>query len=361
MPTTNLGLPLLAADQAQKHVTVNEGLLAIDGIVQCAIKELNRNAPPTTAADGDRYIIGSAPTGAWTGKAYKLAIALDSAWRFHEPRPGWRVYNLADDTLYVLDSGSVWRKVVGLPDNGAVIQNAALLGLNTTADAANPLSARINKALFTALYAADGGDGSLLYTMNKETAADDVGLLLQTNYVLHAMLGLMGGDDFYFKVSPDGATFFDAIRILKDSGIVQMSRLPRFAANVNYDAYVPAAAWTTVPLNNATYNDQGMFDGGANKAVAPIAGTYMVGASLAWHQNGTNLPTDMRARLLKGASTVVHGPVQTKTLTEGVITLEFATMLTLAAADEISLQTWFSGADGYAAQNATGMWGYLIG
>lgn len=361
MPTTNLALPLLAADQAQKHVSVNEALVTVDGLVQCAIKELNRNAPPITPADGDRYLVGSAPTGAWTGKSYKLAVAVDGAWRFHEPRPGWRVYNLDDDVLYVLDSGSVWRKVVGLPDSGAEIQNAALLGLNTTADAANPLSARINKALFTALYAADGGDGSLLYTMNKETAGDDVGLLLQTNYVLHAMLGLMGGDDFYFKVSPDGSTFFDAIRILKDSGIVQMARLPRFAANVNYDTYIPAANWTTVPLNNGTYNDQGMFDGGANKAVAPIAGTYVIGASLAWHQNGTNLPTDMRARLLEGASTVVYGPVQTKTLTEGVITLEFATMLQLAASDEIRLQIWFSGADGYAAQNLTGMWGYSVG
>jgi hypothetical protein len=57
-----------------------------------------------------------------------------------------------------------------------------------------------------------------------------------------------------------------------------------------------------VPLNNATYNDQAMFDGGGNKAVAPIA------ASLAWHQNGTNLPTDMRARLLKGASTSFTAP-----------------------------------------------------
>lgn len=108
-------------------------------------------------------MIGSAPTGAWSGKAYKLAVALDGTWRFPEPRPGWRVYNLADDTLYILDSSSVWRKVVGLPDSGALIQNAALLGLNTTADAANPLSARINKALFTALYTADDRDGSLLY------------------------------------------------------------------------------------------------------------------------------------------------------------------------------------------------------
>jgi hypothetical protein len=41
-------------------------------------------------------------------------------------------------------------------------------------------------------------------------------------------------------VSPDGSTHFDAIRILKDSGIVQMARLPHFAANVNYDVYIPA-------------------------------------------------------------------------------------------------------------------------
>lgn len=80
---------------------------------------------------------------------------------------------------------------------------------------------------------------------------------------------------------------------------MKMARLPRFVANVNFDTYIPAAAWTTVPLNNGTYNDQGMFDGASNKMVAPIAGTYLVGASLAWHQNGTNLPTDMRARVLK--------------------------------------------------------------
>jgi hypothetical protein len=44
-----------------------------------------------------------------------------------------------------------------------------------------------------------------------------------------------------------------------------------------------------------------------------------------------------------------------------VITLELATMLTLAASDEIRLQIWFSGADGYAAQNLTGIWGHLVG
>ena len=37
MPTPNLGLPQLAADQAQKHVTVNEALYDLDALVQLAV------------------------------------------------------------------------------------------------------------------------------------------------------------------------------------------------------------------------------------------------------------------------------------------------------------------------------------
>jgi hypothetical protein len=96
----------------------------------------------------------------------------------------------------------------------------------------------------------------------------------------------------------------------------------------------------------------------ANTALARFAGTYVIGASLARHQNGSNLPTDKRARFLKGAWTVVQGPVQTKTLTERVITLEFAVMPQLAAVGH--LQTWFSDADGYATLNLTGMWGHIV-
>jgi NAD(P)-dependent dehydrogenase (short-subunit alcohol dehydrogenase family) len=69
-----LGLPLLAADQAQKHVTVNEGLLTVDGIVQCAIKERNRNDPPGTPADGDRYLVAAGASGAWLSHDGDVAL-----------------------------------------------------------------------------------------------------------------------------------------------------------------------------------------------------------------------------------------------------------------------------------------------
>jgi hypothetical protein len=40
--TTHLGLPLLAAAQAQKHVTHNEALVLADALVQLSVKESAR-------------------------------------------------------------------------------------------------------------------------------------------------------------------------------------------------------------------------------------------------------------------------------------------------------------------------------
>ena len=67
----------------------------------------------------------------------------------------------------------------------------------------------------------------------------------------------------------------------------------------------------------------------------------------------------MRARLLKGASTVVGVPVQTKARTESVITLEFATVLTTRrvrrgqAAGLVFGRRWLRNLE------PEGMWGHL--
>ena len=43
--TTNLTLPLLAASQAQKHVTVNEALSRLDGMVQLRLLSISTATP----------------------------------------------------------------------------------------------------------------------------------------------------------------------------------------------------------------------------------------------------------------------------------------------------------------------------
>ena len=56
--TTKLLLPYILAAQAQKHVTHNEALRMLDGLVQLSVLDRNLTAPPASPADGDRYIVG---------------------------------------------------------------------------------------------------------------------------------------------------------------------------------------------------------------------------------------------------------------------------------------------------------------
>ena len=360
--TTHLKLPCLAAAQAQKHVTVNEGLSALDSLVQCAVLELFRNDPPADAADGDRYIVGGSPTGAWTGKAYSLAVWRDGAWTFHDAQAGWRVFNLADNTLYVLDAGFSWAPIGGLPASGAEVQNAALIGLGTTADAVNPFSAKLNAALWTARTGADGGSGDLFYTMNKEAAARDLGLTLQTAFVTKALLGLFGSDRFRLAVSADGSTFFDGLIVDNANGIVDQPRLPRFKGYTNYDNYVGVDTWTKISINNIEYNDQGAFDAGNNRFVAPADGTYLFGASLLYKVNSST-SSRMRGRLVLNGTTEIngsYGEISGAHASEATA-LWLQTMAPLSAGDTVELQGYFRAADGYFAANHTSFWGAKVG
>ena len=98
--TPHLSLPLIAAAQAQKHVTHNEALLAVDALLHCAVKDKDLAAPPATPAEGDRYIVAAAPTGAWAGKAGQVAARQDGVWRFYAPKAGWIAFVVDEMQLY---------------------------------------------------------------------------------------------------------------------------------------------------------------------------------------------------------------------------------------------------------------------
>src|SRR5207253_10109776 len=100
------------------------------------------------------------------------------------------------------------------------IQNLALLGVGTTADASNPLAAKLNNTLWTAKTVAEGGDGNLRYKLSKESASKTLSLLMQTNFSGRAEIGLTGDDDFHVKVSADGSTWVDALRVDKTTGLL---------------------------------------------------------------------------------------------------------------------------------------------
>ncbi|HHS89142.1 MAG TPA: DUF2793 domain-containing protein [Rhodobacteraceae bacterium] len=107
MTTPNLALPYIAAAQAQKHVTHNEALDRLDGLVQLSLKDRDLTAPPASPAEGDRYIVAAGATGAWAGWDGDLALFSVGAWLRLVPSEGWRVW-VEDEGVLVVCAGGAW-------------------------------------------------------------------------------------------------------------------------------------------------------------------------------------------------------------------------------------------------------------
>ena len=223
--TPLLALPLLAAAQAQKHVTLNEALFLLDGLTQIAIKEQNRLIPPDRPDAGDRYLIGSNPGGAFAGKANMLACFDGYAWTYTQPRPGFLIFVTSESKLYVHD-GTTLRS---LRDVSAAIDTLSRLGIGTGADANNVLSVKGASALYSASGRGEGGSGSFRFILNKETPSAVLSQLYQTNWSGRAETGLMGDDHYRIKVSPDGSSWFESLAVDAASGAV---RFPSGIASV---------------------------------------------------------------------------------------------------------------------------------
>ena len=148
--TTHLLLPYILAAQAQKHVTHNEALRILDGPVQLSVLDCDLAAPPASPADGDRYIVASGATGDWAEWDLNVTLWTDGAWLRLPPQTGWRAW-VEDEGLLLFYDGAGW---VGTTPHA--LQNLALLGLGTTADASNTFSAKLNAAIWTAKTVAEG-------------------------------------------------------------------------------------------------------------------------------------------------------------------------------------------------------------
>ncbi|MEM6971935.1 MAG: DUF2793 domain-containing protein [Pseudomonadota bacterium] len=106
--TMRLGLTLLEAAQAQKHVTVNEALLRLDAGMAVTVDGVGIDAPPSVV-DGAVYIVGVAPTGDWSGHAGDIAYGIGGGWAFVTPGAGRRVSTGLGGDEYVYD-GQAWRR-----------------------------------------------------------------------------------------------------------------------------------------------------------------------------------------------------------------------------------------------------------
>jgi flagellin-like hook-associated protein FlgL len=354
--STHLLLPYVLAAQAQKHVTVNEALRLLDGLVQLSVLDRHLTAPPPSPADSDRYIVASGATGVWAGWDLNVAYYVDGAWMRLVPRMGWQAW-VVDEASFLAWDGSAWVSA-GLPaffsdavfelahdadpTRRAIFDLAAIAaGITRTFALPNVSTelaglsgaqtfngdktfagdltasgavATIGTAPGTATYgvgaggtasgatktlnlgtggvagsdtvvnigsAIAGADGTTVIntptvtfanavtevgmpqanltalllglggavadawnrlsvntpavllnnagagieaTVNKAAAGNDAAFAFKTGFSARALIGLLGSDDFSFKVSPDGSAYHDAILIDRTSGRVELPK-----------------------------------------------------------------------------------------------------------------------------------------
>lgn len=68
---------------------MDANLKKLGAVVGLSVKDRDLTTPPASPADGDRYIVPAAATGAWSGRTNQIAVRIGGAWEFHVPRVGW--------------------------------------------------------------------------------------------------------------------------------------------------------------------------------------------------------------------------------------------------------------------------------
>ncbi len=208
--TPNLSLPYILADQAQKHISHNESISALDVLVQMSVLDRTLTAPPPAPNDGDRYIVAANATGTWAGNDQAIAAWQDGAWAFYGPKPGWCAW-VVPESVIVIWNGTAW------VSNGiADVNPTPLVGVNAVADTTNRLSVNAPASLFN-----HEGDSHRL-KVNKNATGDTASVMFQTGFSGRAEFGLTGDDDFHIKVSRDGNTFIDALVIDQATGAAKL-------------------------------------------------------------------------------------------------------------------------------------------
>lgn len=203
-----LSLPYILPAQAQKHVTHNEAIRELDVVVQLSVLSSDELTPPTTPQPGDSWIIGDGAVNDWAGKDKCIATYQDGAFVYHEPKNGWRCYDIASGKLLAFD-GAGW---VNVAEQVEGFSNLNLLGVNANADNTNRLAVSSPATLFSH----EGDDHRMV--VNKAQTGDTASLLFQSNWQGKAEAGLTGDDTFRIKVTDDGSTWHEGMAIDPASG-----------------------------------------------------------------------------------------------------------------------------------------------
>lgn len=207
LPNTSSELAILAGTQTFSGNKTFSGTLTASGAVTVSAAVATIGTAIATAT----YGIGTGATSTGVTKTVNLgtdgAAGSTTVVNIGSTTPGAGGTTVVN-TPTVTFANAVTQ--VGMPQANLTAQ---LLGLGgATADAYNRLSMNSPAVLLN-----NAGAG-IEVTVNKVAAADDAAFAFKTGFSGRALMGLLGSDDFSFKVSPDGSTWNTGLTIDRATG-----------------------------------------------------------------------------------------------------------------------------------------------
>lgn len=259
------------------NADIIETFVAVDFGTRIVVESATTTEPPASPVVGSMYIVPIGATGAWAGHEHTIAVRYEEGWTYITPRDGVIAIARDTDALYVAND-EVWGQASGMTPAHADLSGLAAddhpqylneargdaryatsghnhdadydaigaadaaisahvgagdphteyikkvndrVGVNATADTTNRLYVKSDAVMFSHDDVTPG-NGDIVHKLNKATSGDSAAVQYQVNGSPRARAGISGEDDYSIEVSPDGATWKDAIQIDKSTGVVTM-------------------------------------------------------------------------------------------------------------------------------------------
>lgn len=129
MPSTDPNLNLQygwTLGESGWHEGMDANLKKLGAVVHLSVKSRAVYTPPTSPANGDRYIIPAGATGDWAGRDGQIAVRVGGVWEYYTAAVGW--------VAYVEDEN---KQVIYTPQGWALVDDVLGLGTMAGQDANN--------------------------------------------------------------------------------------------------------------------------------------------------------------------------------------------------------------------------------
>ena len=92
---------------------MDDNLKRLGAVVGLSVKDRGLTTPPASSANGDRYIVPVAATGAWAGKTNQIAVRVAGTWEYHAPKLGWLCF-IEDENVLSAYKAAGWSSGVAI-------------------------------------------------------------------------------------------------------------------------------------------------------------------------------------------------------------------------------------------------------